>query len=454
MLIKTTKPKLILPHNFKPRHYQLPILKAMDSGATRGVAVWHRRAGKEKTFINYTAKRAAERVGTYFYLFPTYAQAKKAIWDGRDKDGFPFMGHFPDSVVKSRNVSDMKVEMINGSVFQLIGSDKIDSIMSTNPIGVVFAEYSLQNPGAWDYIRPILIENGGWAIFDFTPRGKNHGYTLYQMAKKLMDAGDKRWFAQVLTVADTGVLTEAQIQEERESGMDEELIQQEYYCSFAGVMQGAIFGKQMDLAEREGRITGVPWQPNAPVDTWWDIGTGDATAIWFTQDIGREIHVIDYYENSGVGIGIDHYIRHLRQELPYDYGKHTGPHDIENHSFAANGKSAKEVAKGLKFDFDVAPKTTKKDGIDAARLLSRKCYFDRVKTEKGRNALTSYHWTWDDKRKIFTSEPYHDWSSNGADSFRYLGVSHKGSTHKRRDDRPGRQMEASNSGPSQGWMAS
>jgi phage terminase large subunit len=445
-------PDVLLPYNFKPRPYQLPILKALDSGATRAVAVWHRRSGKEKTFINFTAKKTVERVGTYFYLFPTYAQAKKAIWNGIDRDGFPFMGHFPDKWVKKKHEQDLKIECKNGSIFQLIGSDNIDSIMSTNPIGVVFAEYSLQDPRAWDYIRPILTENGGWAVFDFTPRGKNHGYLLYEMARKLQAEGDKRWFAQKLTVDDTGVLTEAQIEAERREGMDEELIQQEYYCSFQGVMQGAIFGRQMDLAEREGRICGVPWQPEFPVDTWWDIGTGDATAIWFTQNIGREIHVIDYYENSGVGIGIDHYVRHLKQELPYTYGTHTGPHDIENHSFAANGKSAKDVAASLGFKFEVAPKLTIKDGIDAARLLSKRCYFDTKKTERGRLALVSYHWTWDDKRKSFSATPFHDWSSNGSDSFRYLGVSHK-TAKPAADKRPRVQtIQAGGSGPGTAWM--
>src|SRR6185312_14576271 len=169
-----------LPHNFKPRPYQIPVLRALDGGAKRVVAVWHRRAGKEKTFINYTAMAAAcDRVGTYFYLFPTYTQAKKAVWDGRDRDGFPFIGHFPPEIVAKKNEQELKITLTNGSIFQLVGSDNIDAVMSTNPIGCVFAEYALQDPRAWDYVRPILRENGGWAIFDFTPRGKNHGYQIY-----------------------------------------------------------------------------------------------------------------------------------------------------------------------------------------------------------------------------------------------------------------------------------
>ncbi len=167
---------LTIPHNFSPRPYQLPILRALDSGIKRAVAVWHRRAGKEKTFINYVAKAAFTRVGTYYYLFPTYAQARKVLWDGRDREGFPFMAHFPKEVVKKQNDSEMRLELINGSAVQLIGTDNIDSIVGTNPVGCVFSEYAVQDPRAWDYIRPILRENGGWAIFDYTPRGKNHGF--------------------------------------------------------------------------------------------------------------------------------------------------------------------------------------------------------------------------------------------------------------------------------------
>jgi phage terminase large subunit len=418
---------LIIPYRYEPRPYQLPILKALDSGIKRAVAVWHRRAGKEKTFINYTAKACFQRVGTYFYIFPTYSQAKKVLWDGRDRDGFAFMDHFPREIVAKSNETEMRKELINGSAVQLVGSDNIDSILGTNPVGCVFSEYALQDPKAWDYMRPILRENGGWAIFDYTPRGKNHGYSLYQMAKANPD-----WYAEILTVNDTHALTDADINAERAAGMSEELIQQEFYCSFEGVLSGSVFGKAMQEAEAEGRICAVPWQSEFSVDTWWDIGTGDATAIWFTQNAGREVHVIDYYENSGSGIGIDHYVKKLH-ELPYVYGKHNGPHDIDSHQFAANGKSTREQALnlGLKFEDD----TGKKDGLstlNAARSFIRRCWFDRVKTERGRDALMSYHYKWDDNRKKFGDEPYHDWSSNGADAFQYLSILHKFAEVKKR----------------------
>lgn len=365
------------------------------------------------------ARRAWQRVGTYFYIFPTYNQARKVLWDGRDKNGFAFMDHFPNDLVSKRNETELRVELANGSAVQLVGSDNIDSILGTNPVGCVFSEYALQDPKAWDYMRPILRENAGWAIFDYTPRGKNHGYQLYQMAKTNPD-----WFAQILTVRDTQALSEADIQAERDAGMSEELIQQEFYCSFEGVLSGSVFGRAMQEAEKEERICSVPWQPEFQVDTWWDIGTGDPTSIWFTQNIGREVHVIDYYENSGAGVGIDFYAKYL-QSLPYVWGTHNGPHDLEAHQFAANGKSTKEVAASLGLRFVITDKLDKQSQINAGRSFIKRCWFDKTKTERGRDALVSYHYKWSDERKSFADDPYHDWSSNGSDAFMQLAVGHK-----------------------------
>jgi hypothetical protein len=416
------------------------------------VAPTYRRSGKEKTFINYTAKKCFDRVGTYFYAFPTYTQGKRALWDGRDRDGFPFMAHFPEALVKSSDATELKKTLINGSIFQIVGTDNIDALMSTNPVGVVFAEYSLQDPRGWDYIRPILRENGGWAVFDYTPRGKNHGYTLYDLACKLQADGDPAWFVERLTVTDTGAITEAQIEAERREGMDEEMIQQEYFCSFEGARQGSIYGRQISEVEADGRICGVPWQRDCAVSTWWDIGTGDATAIWFTQDVGREVHVIDYYENSGPGVGVDHYIKYL-QGLPYIWAEHNGPHDLEAHSFAAAGKSAMEVAAALGFAFKVVPRVDRQDGINAARAFLARCWFDRVKTERGRLALLSYHRTWDEKRHMFGTEPFHDWSSHAADAFRYLAVGHKTAVRRAAVDEPRRFIElGSTMRPSHSWL--
>jgi len=411
-----TENQITIPHQFKPRPYQLPALEALDSGINRAVAVWHRRAGKEKTFLNHAIKAAFQRVGTYFYVFPTYAQGKKILWQGMDRDGFPFLAHFPKEVIEAKHEQDMRIKLVNGSAFQIIGSDNINSIVGTNPVGVVFSEYSLQDPKAWDYLRPILRENGGWAVFDFTPRGKNHGYELFEMAKDNPD-----WFCQKLTIDDTGVLKESDMEAERNAGMSEEMIQQEFYCSFEGVMFGAYFGKQIKVAEDEGRITDVPYEPGIGVETWWDLGIRDSMAIWFTQTIGREVRVIDYYENSGEGL--EHYAKFL-QDKPYIYASHNGPHDLEVREIGT-GRSRKEVAESFGMKFQIVPALSVEDGIEAARSFIARCYFDKEKCQRGLNALRSYRKEFDDKLGTWKAHPVHDWASHGADAFRYLAVGHK-----------------------------
>jgi len=220
--------RIRVPYNFEPREYQLPFLKAMDSGISRAVIVWHRRSGKDKVCFNYMVKRATEEVGTYFYFLPTYTQATKVIWDNIDNDGFKMIDHIPLEIAK-RNVSDKKFELFNGSVIQLIAADRFEfTSVGTNPRGVIMSEYSITQPQVWNFIRPILKVNKGWAIFNFTPRGMNHAFQMLQIAKD----NPERWYWEILTIDDTKILTQKDIEEESREGMPQDLIEQEYYCKF------------------------------------------------------------------------------------------------------------------------------------------------------------------------------------------------------------------------------
>lgn len=369
------------------------------------------------------------RIGTYFHLFPTYAQGKKIIWDSLDKTGFKVTDHFPDALVAGRNESELQITLTNGSIYQVIGTDKIDSIVGTNPVGCVFSEFSLQNPKAWDLISPILLENDGWALFNFTPRGHNHGEGIYKMARQT-----EGWYCTKFTVDDTvdeagnPVITKAAIDSERVrmlmQGMAEadveSFIQQEYYCSFEGYQEGSYYAKQMLEAESQGRITSVPFNPRLPVATFWDLGIGDATAIWFAQRVGQEIHLIDYYETSGEGMS--YYAKHLNQK-PYQYSEHYFPHDGDVREIGT-GVSRKETAESLGLvPIEIVPKLSPDDGINAARLVFPRCWFDKEKCKQGLSALASYHKKFDDERREFKNKPEHDWSSHGADAFRYFAVS-------------------------------
>lgn len=218
---------ITIPHRYQPRTYQLPLLRALDRGFTRAIIVWHRRSGKDKTCFNYMIKRAVNKVGTYFYLLPTFTQAKRVIWDNIDNDGFKMLDHIPKEIVKNTNATELKIELINGSIIQLLAADEFKkSGVGTNPIGVVFSEYSISDHEAWKYLSPILAANGGWAIFNYTPRGINHAHALLQMARD-----NDKWFTEVLTVNDTNVFTKEALEEERRNN-PQDFFEQEYYCKF------------------------------------------------------------------------------------------------------------------------------------------------------------------------------------------------------------------------------
>ena len=412
-----TATTLEMPHNYTARWYQEPFLHAMETERLkRAVCVWHRRAGKDKTFMNYLVPQMLQRIGAYYYYFPTAAMGRDILWDGMDRESFKFMDHFPDMLVARKNESEMKVELKNGSIFKIRGTDKREPI-GVNPVGCVFSEYSRQNPkGGWDLVRPILAENEGWAVFNFTPRGKNHAYRLWKMAR-----GNPKWFCEILKADETNAISAQAIQDERDSGMSEELIQQEFYCSFDIGQEGSYYGRLMAKLWSEKKIGNVPCDESAKVYTFWDLGIGDSTVIWFAQFIHKEIHIIDYYENHGEALA--HYAKVL-QDKPYIYAEHFAPHDIEGRSLQT-GLTTLMVAKQLGIKFNVLPPDRIEDGIEAARWTLNRCWFDKTKCEQGIDALENYHAEYDDKREDFKPRPEHDWSSHGADAFRYLAMAYR-----------------------------
>jgi phage terminase large subunit len=407
---------IAVPVDWRPRHYQMPLWSFLEAGGKRAVAVWHRRAGKDATALNWTVTSAFKRPGLYWHLLPTYNQGRKIVWDGRTKEGRPFLDAWPKDAIRAVNNTDMKIELENDSIWQVVGTDNVDRLVGANPVGCVFSEYSLQDPQAWDYIRPILAENGGWALFIYTPRGRNHGHDIFEMAR-----GNQKWFCQVLSVDDTKVLSPEIIEEERAAGMPEEMVQQEFFCSFDAGLVGSYYGTQMARALEDGRIMTVPWEPRVEVHTAWDLGMHDACSIWFYQQVGLEVRLIDYYEGSGEGLA--HYARVLKDK-EYVYGKHYAPHDIEVRELGT-GKSRKDTAAMLGIRFTTLPKLPLDDGIDAVRNILPRCYFDYEKCTRGIEALRQYKKKWNDKMRCYSSTPDHDWSSHAADSFRYLAVALK-----------------------------
>ena len=414
---------ITIPYKFIPRTYQVPLFNAIvGEHVKRAATVWHRRAGKDKTLLNILITMAwAKRVGAYYYFLPTLKQARKIVWDGIGKDGFPFLSHIPEEIRANTNSTEMKIKLTNGSLFQLVGSDNIDSIVGTNPVGCIFSEYSLQDPTGWDFVRPILRENGGWAAFNFTPRGKNHAHRLFKLALK-----NPTWFCEKLTVADTGVLTPEDIEQERLDGMDDDLIEQEFYCSFEASIPGAYYSKQMKAADTQGRICGVPIDSGVPVDTWWDLGMDDSTSIWFSQNVGREIHFINYYENSGEPLA--HYANEITKFVNTNgamVGRVHLPHDGAKRELQS-GKSAQDFLYDLGFSADIAPRPAKKeDGIESCRQILGKCWFDENKCERGVEGLKQFRKEWNEKDGVFALRPVHDWTSHPADAFQTFALLHR-----------------------------
>ncbi len=404
-----------LPNKWRPRDYQLPLWSAMERGCTRAVAVWHRRAGKDATSLHWTTVAAMQRVGVYWHMLPTLAQGRKVIWDGIAKDGTRVLDAWPAELITKRRNDEMKIELANGAIWQVVGSDNYNSLVGSNPVGVVFSEYSLADPAAWDFIRPILAENGGWALFIFTPRGRNHGHGLYQMARD-----DPDWHCSLLTVDDTGALPEGAVEAERRAGMSEEMIRQEFFCSFEAPLFGAYYAAEMLAAEKDGRIGGVPYDSHVPVETWWDLGIGDSTAIWFVQRVGKELHAIDYYEASGEPLA--HYA-HVIQDRGYVYGEHVFPHDVRARELIS-GKTREEALDSLGLTVSTVAIHRVEDRIEAVRSALAGAWFDAKKCERGIEALRQYRKEYDEAHKTFRTKPVHDWASHGADAFG-IGVMHE-----------------------------
>jgi len=428
-------PKITLPYKWRPRDYQLPFWQYMQQGGKRAVLVWHRRCGKDLTAMNWAICAMTQRIGLYWHLAPTYKQGRKIVWDGFTSEGRKFLDHFPKELIKGVRQDLMKVELVNGSIYQVVGTDDIDSLVGSNPVGIIVSEYSLQNPRAWELLSPILAENGGWAIFVYTPRGRNHGFDLLENAKNRDD-----WFTQQLTVDDTkkivnGVevplITDEMIQQEREMGTPEEIIDQEYYGSFNASLVGAYYSDSMKKALEENRIDHAPYEPALPVHTAWDLGRNDQTAIWFVQIYRRQVRLIDYHESKGHSL--DYYIKLLKNK-DYIYGQHLAPHDIGVTEYST-GVSRIEFAKGLGINFIQCPKLAIADGIQGVRSLLPRCWFDFAKTQQGIEALRQYQKIWDDKKKVFKDQPLHNWASDGADAFRTLAVGMKFLQGRNRLDR-------------------
>ncbi len=428
---------ITLPYKFDPRLYQDRMMDWYDQGGRNGIYVWHRRAGKDLTGLHQTCKMAHQRKGMYWHCLPTFSQARKAVWNAYDnsKGERLLRSIFPKEIVKHpdefRPQAEMLIELRNGSMIQLIGSDNIDNIVGAGPLHVTFSEYALCKPNSYDLVRPMLRENAGTTCFISTPRGRNHLWQLMQKNK-----GNKAWMIDTQTVFDTNLrypsavdpkvlITPAEMmEEERQAGMLEPLIKQEYLCDFDAALVGSIFGDLMEQLEKEGRICDFA-HDGSNVFTVYDLGMNDSTAIWIFEAHEGGIDIIDHYENHGKAL--QHYFDHVEQvaaELHLTFRKHWLPHDAKALTLAA-GTTIENQFRERYGDGAVAviPSVKVLEGIQAFRwvLQQNTRIHSRCNKHQGIEALKQYHFEFDDKSKAYTNRPEHDWASHTADAARYLG---------------------------------
>jgi len=373
-------------------------------------------SGKDMCAWNLCIRELIKSVKTIYYVFPTFASGRRILWDAITNDGKRILDYLPRELVESRNEQLMRIRLTNGSVFQVIGSDSYDNtLVGTNPQGVVFSEFAISDPMAYSFVRPILTANNGWALIITTPRGRNFLYDMYQSATQHKDD----WFVSKLTVDDTKHISLEEIEREISLGeMSPDLAQQEYWTSFSIGVEGGYYTKYVDRLRLQGQIGSVPWHPQYPVHTAWDIGVRDSTAIIFFQIVGQAIHVIDFYEKNKEGI--EHYVELLRSK-PYTYGSHIGPHDIRNFEFSS-GTTRWEKARQLGVTFKVADRIGLMDGIEAVRTTLPRMWFDEKNCKDLIKAIENYRQEWDPKKKIYKTTPLHNRHSHACDAARYLAI--------------------------------
>jgi len=413
--------KRISLSGFIPRPYQIPVIRALEhDGFRKIVCILPRRSGKDFMCFWMLIRQAFKRVSVYFMIYPTATMGRKILWDSITHDGIRFLDLIPKELVLRTNATTMSIYLINGSIIQVVGSMDSDSLVGTNCYGVVFSEYAMQNPMVYNYIKPILNSNGGFAIFISTPRGKNHLYNLFQIAKDNPD----QWFSYHKTVDQTQHIPLAEIEKERAEGLiSEDMILQEYYCSWDMGVEGSYYSKYIDKMHLDNRITDVPFDYAYRVHTSWDLGMADNTSIIFFQSIGPQVRIINTYSSSGHGL--DHYIKVLQtyqREHNYTYGVHIAPHDIQVRELGT-GMSRLEKARQLGLDFIVAPSLKIDDGIEAVRTTLPRCWIDRVRCKELIRSLENYRHEYDARHQVYKTTPLHDFSSHFADAMRYLAIS-------------------------------
>lgn len=416
-----------LPNNWKPRGYQFDAWSYLERGGRHAELLWHRRSGKDDLSFHWTAVAAHKRVGNYWHMLPQANQARKALWDAVN----PHTGlrriyeAFPQELWANHSDHEMFIRFKNGSAWQVVGSDNFNSLVGSPPVGIVFSEWALCDPAAWAYLMPIIEENKGWAIFNTTPRGRNHAYRSLRAAKENAEA-----FASVLRADQTGVFTVDQLEKIRLKLMEtyghefgQSIYEQEYMCSFDAANLGAILGRYVTQADRDGRIDDAvqPDPEGAPIEISSDIGFRDTASWWFWQPTREGFNLVNHDSDSGLDASqwIDRLIGELKR-VGVKLGRIWLPQDAKAKTFASRHSPMEQFLEAFGHDVvRVVPQTKKLDQINAARWVIQRCRFAKSECKEGIEGLAAWSFEYDEETKDFSKDPKHDWASHHGDSFAY-----------------------------------
>lgn len=377
------------------------------------VIVAHRRCGKTVLCINDLIYRALiddKENGRYAYVAPYYAQSKTIAWD--------YLVRFSQPVLAKANQSELWVELLNGSRIRLFGADNPDALRGLYLDGVVLDEYADMKPSIFGAVlRPLLSDRKGWATFIGTPKGHNSFWEIYNNATK-----DKDWYVKVLRASQTGLLEQSELDDAAKT-MTQDQYLQEFECDFESAILGAYYGKEMRQLTDQGRIREVEYDPMFPVHTAWDLGYSDDTAIWFFQVVHGEIRCLDYHSSNGQPVAFYAGIIQAREkERGYVYGTHWLPHDARAKTLSSNRSVIEQLGDKIPLKtIKIAPNLKLQDGIQASRLALTRAWFDH-KCNDGIECLRQYQREYDEDKKVFRDKPRHDWTSHGADAWRYLSL--------------------------------
>jgi hypothetical protein len=421
-----------IPHNgWLPRWHQMRLWDYLRDGGKRAMAVWHRRAGKDEVCLHHVAVSAVTRPGNYFYCLPEFEQGRRVVWAAvNPHSGIRRIDEaFPQSMRANTNDHSMFLRFHNGSTFNVVGSDNYDtSLVGSSMAGIVFSEFALANPNAWGYARPTIEENNGWALFISTPRGRNHAHEMYKHAQHAPG-----WFCELLTAEDTGMLTREQLVETLKEmcalyGIDQgtALYRQEMLCDWQASVLGSFYAREMADVRSEGRVTPIEPPAGTPVSRAWDLGVGHSTSIWFFCVVGSQLYILDHYVGSGVGF--EHYAEHIERlytKRGWTHGTDFVPHDAKVREMGT-GRTRVETMARLGLSPQLAPDASLDDGRNAVRRTLPLCVFHPRCDEgdlPGLGGLEQYRREWDDEKKTFKKSAVEDWTTDIADSFRYLSLS-------------------------------